>query len=85
MLAAHPEGRTAAQLAQDLFGDPTRTVTVRAAMSRLRGRVGAVLAHRPYRIADSVRIDVAAPDRPADLLPFSSAPAVSHLRGRHPF
>ncbi|MFD8093275.1 GAF domain-containing protein [Streptomyces malaysiensis] len=85
VLAAHPEGRTAAQLAQDLFGDPTRTVTVRAAMSRLRGRGGAVLAHPPYRIADSVRIDVAAPDRPADLLPFSSAPAVSHLRGRHPF
>ncbi|MEU4898301.1 GAF domain-containing protein [Streptomyces sp. NPDC044780] len=81
VLAAHPEGRTAAQLAQDLFGDATRTVTVRAAVSRLRGRVGAVLAHRPYRIAESVRIDVAAPDRPAGLLPFSSAPAVARLRG----
>ncbi|CDR15813.1 GAF domain-containing protein [Streptomyces iranensis] len=80
VLAAHPEGRTAAQLAQDLFGDPTRTVTVRAAMSRLRGRVGAVLAHRPYRIADRVRIDVATPDRPTELLPHSSAPAVARLR-----
>ncbi|WP_432251485.1 GAF domain-containing protein [Streptomyces sp. HNM1019] len=82
VLAAHPEGRTAAQLAQDLFGDPTRTVTVRAAMSRLRGRVGAVLAHRPYRIADSVRIAVAGPDHPADLLPHSSAPAVVRLRAQ---
>ncbi|MEU2208956.1 GAF domain-containing protein [Streptomyces hygroscopicus] len=81
VLAAHPEGRTAAQLAQDLFGDPTRAVTVRAAMSRLRGRVGAVLAHRPYRIADGVRIDVASPDHPAVLLPFSRAPAVVELRG----
>lgn len=80
LLAAHPEGRTAAQLAEDLFGDPTRTVTVRAALSRLRGRIGAVLAHRPYRIADSVRIEVASPDHPAELLPFSSAPAIAQLR-----
>ncbi|MFE1933381.1 GAF domain-containing protein [Streptomyces sp. NPDC059474] len=82
LLAAHPEGRTAAQLAEDLFGDPTRTVTVRAAMSRLRGRIGAVLAHRPYRIADSVRIAVASPDHPADLLPSSSAPAITQLRNQ---
>ncbi|MGW5698638.1 transcriptional regulator, partial [Streptomyces asiaticus] len=80
VLAAHPEGRTAAQLAQDLFGDPTRTVTVRAAMSRLRGRVGAVLAHRPYRIADSVHMAVAGPDHPTELLPHSSAPEVARLR-----
>ncbi|MET7902970.1 GAF domain-containing protein [Streptomyces sp. NPDC005355] len=80
VLAAHPEGRTAAQLAQDLFGDPTRTVTVRAAMSRLRGRLGAVLAHRPYRIADGIRLDVTKPDRPDKLLPFSAAPAVGRLR-----
>ncbi|EXU69419.1 diguanylate cyclase [Streptomyces sp. PRh5] len=80
VLAAHPEGRTAAQLAQDLFGDPSRTVTVRAAMSRLRGRVGAVLAHRPYRIADSVHIAVASPDHPTELLPHSSAPEVARLR-----
>ncbi|MCP9207873.1 GAF domain-containing protein [Streptomyces sp. NEAU-Y11] len=80
VLAAHPGGRTAAQLAEDLFGDPTRTVTVRAAMSRLRGRLGAVLAHRPYRIADGIRLEVTRPDRPRDLLPLSVAPAVVRLR-----
>ncbi|GAA2302765.1 GAF domain-containing protein [Streptomyces violaceusniger] len=84
VLAAHPEGRTAAQLAQDLFGDPTRAVTVRAAMSRLRGRVGAVLAHRPYRIAETVRIAVATPDHPTTLLPHSSAPAIARLRRPSP-
>ncbi|GAA2340621.1 helix-turn-helix domain-containing protein [Streptomyces cuspidosporus] len=80
VLAASPGGRTAAQLADDLFGDPTRTVTVRAAMSRLRRSFGAVLAHRPYRIADQLRVDVRRPDRREDLLPFSAAPAVARLR-----
>ncbi|WP_063732775.1 GAF domain-containing protein [Streptomyces sp. RTd22] len=80
VLAAHPEGRTAAQLAHDLFGDPTRTVTVRAAMSRLRGRLGAVLTHRPYRFADGIRVEVRSPDRRQDLLPFSVAPAITRLR-----
>lgn len=45
VLATHPGGRSAAQLADDLFGDRSRVVTVRAAMSRLRRRFGAVLAH----------------------------------------
>ncbi|MEU9796083.1 GAF domain-containing protein [Streptomyces sparsogenes] len=80
VLAASPGGRTAAQLADDLFGDPTRTVTVRAAVSRLRRSFGAVLAHRPYRIADRLRVDVRRPDRREDLLPFSAAPAVARLR-----
>jgi len=39
-LAQHPEGRTAGQLAADLFGDPGRTVTVRAEVSRLRRTLG---------------------------------------------
>ncbi|MFD8870301.1 GAF domain-containing protein [Streptomyces sp. NPDC059590] len=80
VLAASPEGRTAAQLADDLFGDPTRTVTVRAAMSRLRRSFGGVLAHRPYRIADRLHVDVRHPERLQDLLPFSAAPGVARLR-----
>lgn len=36
VLAVHRQGRSAAQLAVDLFGDPTRTVTVRAELSRVR-------------------------------------------------
>ncbi|WFB06879.1 GAF domain-containing protein [Streptomyces sp. LX-29] len=80
VLALHPDGRSAAQLAQDLFGDPRRVVTVRAEMSRLRRTVGGVLAHRPYRFADNVSVEVLRPDHPADLLPASTAPAVVAAR-----
>lgn len=58
VLASHPGGRTAAQLAQQLFGDPTRTVTVRAEMSRLRRNFTGVLTHRPYRFLDGVEVEV---------------------------
>ncbi|MER5767199.1 GAF domain-containing protein [Streptomyces sp. NPDC001985] len=57
-LARHPEGRSAAELARDLFADPTRTVTVRAEMSRLRRHLAQVLASRPYRFADGVEVEV---------------------------
>jgi hypothetical protein len=76
VLARHREGRSAAQLAQDIFEDPTRTVTVRAEMSRLRRHLAQVLAHRPYRFAEEVEVELVLPERPADLLPHSSAPAV---------
>lgn len=76
VLAVHPAGRTAAELADDLFGDPTRTVTVRAEVSRLRRNLAGVLAHRPYRFADGVDVEVVRPRHPWDLLPHSVAPAV---------
>ncbi|WP_457207203.1 transcriptional regulator [Nocardioides sp. P5_C9_2] len=57
-----PEGRTAAQLADDLFADPSRVVTVRAEMSRLRRTLGTILLARPYRIAGSVRARVLLPE-----------------------
>ncbi|QDY81324.1 GAF domain-containing protein [Streptomyces qinzhouensis] len=57
-LAAHREGRSAAELAADLFGDPTRTVTVRAEMSRLRRQLPQVLMSRPYRFAESIEVEV---------------------------
>jgi hypothetical protein len=81
-LAKHRDGRTAAQLAQDVFDDPTRTVTVRAEMSRLRRHLAQVLAHRPYRFAEELEVELVVPERPEDLLPHSSAPAVR--RGRVP-
>lgn len=81
VLALHPGGRSAAQLAADLFGDPSRTVTVRAEMSRLRRTLAGVLAHRPYRFADGVRVEVLRPVREAELLPHSLAPAVLAERG----
>ncbi|WP_335979847.1 GAF domain-containing protein [Streptomyces sp. CA2R106] len=76
VLALYPGGRSATQLAADLFGDPSRAVTVRAEMSRLRRTLAGVLAHRPYRFADGVGVEVLRPGRPADLLPHSLAPAV---------
>ncbi|MQA06310.1 MAG: GAF domain-containing protein [Streptosporangiales bacterium] len=82
LLAAAPEGRTAAELAGQLFGHADRTVTVRAEMSRLRRHLGAVLDHRPYRFADWVQVQCRTPDSTADLLPFSTAPGVAVLRGR---
>ena len=60
-----PAGRTAAELADDLFADPTRVVTVRAEMSRLRRTLGSLLEAQPYRIAPSVRASVLLPGRRA--------------------
>ncbi|MFH8366734.1 GAF domain-containing protein [Streptomyces sp. NPDC018031] len=80
VLALHREGLGAAQLAGGLFGDPARAVTVRAEMSRLRRTLGGVLAHRPYRYADGVVVEVVRPERAGDLLPFSTAPAVLAAR-----
>nr|WP_251018541.1 helix-turn-helix domain-containing protein [Streptomyces sp. ISL-11] len=84
VLARHPAGRSAAELAADLFGDPTRTVTVRAEMSRMRRTLGGVLGHRPYRFADSVDVRLLTPAVAEDLLPASSAPAVLAARGGPP-
>ncbi|MER8044746.1 GAF domain-containing protein [Streptomyces sp. NPDC094032] len=80
VLALHPEGRTAAELAEDVFGDRTRTVTVRAEMSRVRRNLAGVLAHRPYRFSEEVEVELRRPDHPADLLPRSTAPAVLAAR-----
>lgn len=77
VLAVHRDGRSAAELAADVFGDPTRTVTVRAEMSRVRRHLAGVLAHRPYRFSEEVEVEVVRPEHPADLLPHSTAPAVA--------
>ncbi|MFE3150493.1 GAF domain-containing protein [Streptomyces sp. NPDC059218] len=79
-LALHPEGRTASELAQDIFGDATRTVTVRAEISRMRRHLAQVLAHRPYRFGEDVEVEVIHPELPADLLPHSTAPVVVRAR-----
>ncbi|CAL9316445.1 hypothetical protein SUDANB135_05508 [Streptomyces sp. SudanB135_2055] len=81
LLAVHRSGRSAAGLAEDMFGDPARTVTVRAEMSRVRKYLGAYLEHRPYRFCDDVEIEMALPPDPRDLLPHSTAPAVAERRG----
>ncbi|MFI5754878.1 GAF domain-containing protein [Streptomyces sp. NPDC051569] len=80
VLAVHRDGRSAAELASDVFGDPTRAVTVRAEMSRVRRHLSGVLAHRPYRFAEEIEVEVVLPADPAELLPHSTAPAVLSTR-----
>ncbi|WP_194293058.1 GAF domain-containing protein [Streptomyces smaragdinus] len=80
VLAVRPEGLTAAQLAAQLFADPTRTVTVRAELSRLRRTFGTVVDTRPYRFSDGVQVELVLPERPDDLLPHSVAPVVLAAR-----
>ncbi|MFD8999938.1 GAF domain-containing protein [Streptomyces sp. NPDC059582] len=80
LLAVHPSGRSAAGLAGDLFGDPGRTVTVRAEMSRVRRYLGGLLEHQPYRFCEDADVEVLLPDDPRDLLPHSTAPAVTRTR-----
>ncbi|MFF7985102.1 GAF domain-containing protein [Streptomyces sp. NPDC007901] len=86
LLAVRRAGRSAAGLAEDVFGDASRTVTVRAEMSRIRRYLGALLEHRPYRFREDAEIEVLFPDDPRDLLPYSTAPAVTAGRtpGRRP-
>jgi hypothetical protein len=79
-LALFPEGRSAPELASDLYGDPSRVVTVRAELSRLRKQYASLLAAQPYRIAGSVSIDVQYPDDRTALLPSSTAPFVCAAR-----
>ncbi|MDT0412512.1 MULTISPECIES: GAF domain-containing protein [Streptomyces] len=81
VLAVHREGRTAAQLALDLFGDAGRTVTVRAELSRLRRTLHGVLDHRPYRFRDGWETELRLPSGPGDLLPASRSPLVVRGRG----
>lgn len=80
LLALNRTGRSAAGLAEDVFGDPARTVTVRAEMSRVRRYLGGFLEHRPYRFCEDAEIEVLLPDDPLDLLPHSTAPAVTGQR-----
>jgi hypothetical protein len=83
LLALHRDGCSAAGLAEEVFGDPARRVTVRAEMSRVRRYLGGLLEHRPYRFAEDAEVELLLPDAPVDLLPQSTAPAV--LRVRAPF
>ncbi|MFJ5261880.1 GAF domain-containing protein [Streptomyces sp. NPDC088387] len=80
LLATHRAGRSAAGLAEDVFGDRGRTVTVRAELSRVRRYLGGLLEHRPYRFPETAEIEVLVPADLRDLLPYSVAPAVAAAR-----
>ena len=77
---AGPAGRTAGDLACDLFDDPSRTVTVRAEMSRLRRMAGSLLLSNPYRFSPGVKVTAQLPADRTALLPGSSAPVVARVR-----
>ncbi|MEU6451401.1 GAF domain-containing protein [Streptomyces sp. NPDC046979] len=80
LLAVHRGGRSAAGLAEDVFDDRARTVTVRAEMSRVRRYLGPYLEHRPYRFCEAAEVELLLPPDPRDLLPHSTAPAVREGR-----
>ncbi|MEU6699896.1 GAF domain-containing protein [Pseudonocardia sp. NPDC046786] len=96
LLALHPEGMTADQLAGALYGDEGRPITVRAEMHRLRRCVGeGTVRTQPYRLAarvdaDFLRLrealrdgrvrDAAAEAARGPLLPTSESPGVRSER-----
>jgi GAF domain len=81
VLATHRQGRSAPELAADLYGDRTRVVTVRAEMSRLRRQFVGLVVARPYRFQESTIVDVCYPDDMTTLLASSTAPAIRAARG----
>ncbi|WP_280266926.1 GAF domain-containing protein [Nocardia wallacei] len=83
LLLAHPEGLTAAALAEQVYGSGGKVVTVRAELARLRRILGYRLSANPYRLDPAVSADFQhrgeQPDERA-LLPGSRAPGILRLR-----
>ena len=82
VLATSSAGRSATELAADLYGDPSRAVTVRAEVSRLRKQFAGLLVAQPYRFAATVELDVTYPADMSMLLPSSTAPFVRAARAK---
>lgn len=80
LVRAGGDGLSAAALSEAVFADPTRVVTIRAEMSRLRKALGGLLLARPYRLSGSVDIVTRWPADATLLLPGSSAPIVHRTR-----
>jgi len=79
LATAQPNGRTGAELAEDLYGAP-KTSALRTDICRLREYTGGLLDHRPYRFSTTVRVAVQRPATRTRLLPDSTAPGVIRLR-----
>ena len=80
ILARHRDGRSAPELAEDLYGDRSRVVTVRAELSRMRKQLAGLILGKPYRFGDDAVIDVRYPADRSTLLAASTAPAIRALR-----
>jgi hypothetical protein len=95
LLALNPDGLSARELSQVLYGDGAHETGVRVELHRLRDVLGDALAARPYRLEDfetdlgvvhallsEGRLDDAASACPGPLLPHSSVPAIVTARER---
>lgn len=92
LMLARPTGSTAADLAEGLYGDNGKAVTVRAELARLRRILGYRLASDPYRLDTRIYCDLLAavcdngsaePSRGStEMLAGSTAPGVQRLRQR---
>jgi hypothetical protein len=95
LLAMHPKGMTAEQLAWELYGENGNPVTARAEIHRLRTQLGpAAIGTKPYRLAAEVDADFLNLRKPlrerrlresvelwrGPLLPRSTAPGVCSER-----
>ena len=96
LLALHPHGLSAEDLAVELYGAAGKRVTVRAEISRLRKLLGSSLAANPYRLVADLQADFLDVQRLVDqghtdeavahyagaLLPCSEVPAIVTARQR---
>ena len=57
LMALHPDGMSARELAVELFDDPTKLMSVRAEVSRLRRQLVGLIATRPYRLLAELDAD----------------------------
>jgi hypothetical protein len=80
ILSSRSAGRSAPELAADLYGDRARVGAVRVEMSRLRKQFAGIVANRPYRFVDRIAVEVRPPTDLMELLPGSQSPAVRALR-----
>jgi hypothetical protein len=86
LLALHPEGLTAEQLARELYGDEGKRMSVRSEISRLRRQLGGLLGGNPYRLLADVRADfleppwVRAREGAGELLPGSAVVSIAAAR-----
>ncbi len=58
LLALHPEGLTAEQLALHVYGEDGNPATVRAEIHRLRARLDGVVQTKPYRLCAELDVDL---------------------------
>lgn len=85
LLAWTRAGRRGPELGQDLYDGYTAKGTVRCLFSRMRQQFGRELFHSdPYRFSNHLDVRLTMPDDIAELLPFSTAPAICRIRsGRY--